>query len=181
MLTIDDGYRDAYDVAAPILEAHGATATLFVPSGRIGGANDWSDEPALAGRPIANRELLRTSGPIRIGSHAHSHPALTEIDVAAARDELRRSREELGAVLGAPVRTFAYPYGDEDETVRGLVTETGFAAAVSSRGGKNLPAERLDTLRRIEIRGTDPLWRFALAVLVGSTRPISTFRDGLER
>ena len=181
VLTIDDGYRDTYDVAAPILARHGATATLFVPSGRIGAANDWSDEPALAGRPIADVALLRESGPIRIGSHAHTHPALTEIDVDDAREELRRSRRELTELLGRSVRTFAYPYGDEDDAVRSLVREAGFSAAVSSRGGKNLPAERLDTLRRIEIRGTDPLWRFALAVLVGSARPVATFRDGLEQ
>ncbi len=181
VLTIDDGYRDAYDVAAPILARHGATATLFVPSGRIGSANDWSDEPALTGRPIADPALLREHGPIRIGSHAHTHPALTEIDVDEVRNELRRSRAELESVLGRPVRTFAYPYGDEDDTVRALVLEAGFAAAVSSRGGKNLPGERLDTLRRIEIRGTDPLWRFALAVLVGSARPVATFRDGFDQ
>jgi peptidoglycan/xylan/chitin deacetylase (PgdA/CDA1 family) len=42
ILTFDDGYRDNYEVAAPILEEYNATATFFVTTGFIDGTdNPW--------------------------------------------------------------------------------------------------------------------------------------------
>lgn len=41
MITFDDGYRDNYDLAFPILKRHGATATFFITTGFL-------DRPHLA-------------------------------------------------------------------------------------------------------------------------------------
>lgn len=181
VLTIDDGYRDTYDVAEPLLAERGMVATLFVPSDRVGQVNDWTTDGPLAARPLASAALLRRVGPVRIGSHARTHPVLPDLDDDTARQEIAGSRDDLESLLGHRVGTFAYPYGDEDDRVRRIVRDAGYEAAVSSRGGKNLPTERLDSLRRIEIRGTDPLWRFALAVMLGAARPVRTFRRGFRR
>jgi peptidoglycan/xylan/chitin deacetylase (PgdA/CDA1 family) len=40
MITFDDGYRDNFELAAPILSAHGATATFFI-------ATDFLDRPSV--------------------------------------------------------------------------------------------------------------------------------------
>ena len=46
-ITFDDGYRDVYDTARPILEQLDAPATVFVVSGLVGAAREfWWDELA---------------------------------------------------------------------------------------------------------------------------------------
>jgi peptidoglycan/xylan/chitin deacetylase (PgdA/CDA1 family) len=179
VLTIDDGYADAYDVAAPVLLRHRASATIFVPSARVGHRNDWSTEVPLAGRPLATADQLREGREmgIAVGAHARTHPALTELAPDDAAAEIGEAQHELSQIVNAPVTTFAYPFGAEDDPVRAMVMDAGYAAACSSRGGPNAPDERLDSLRRIEVRGTDPLWRFVLAILAGSPRPVRAFRQ----
>ena len=46
-ITFDDGYRDNYDVAFPVLRSHGVSATFFVPTAFVGtGSLPWWDEIA---------------------------------------------------------------------------------------------------------------------------------------
>src|SRR5262249_54153417 len=40
-ITIDDGYLDTFEAAAPILREHGFTATVFVVAGLVGRRSLW--------------------------------------------------------------------------------------------------------------------------------------------
>ena len=42
-ITFDDGYADNHDVALPILQRHGLTATFFVATGFLDGGRMWND------------------------------------------------------------------------------------------------------------------------------------------
>jgi peptidoglycan/xylan/chitin deacetylase (PgdA/CDA1 family) len=42
-ITFDDGYADNHDIALPILQAHGLTATFFIASGYLDGGRMWND------------------------------------------------------------------------------------------------------------------------------------------
>src|SRR6185436_6315593 len=42
VLTFDDGHRDFLTTAAPILKQHSFSATLFVVTGKLGGAASWT-------------------------------------------------------------------------------------------------------------------------------------------
>ena len=42
-ITFDDGYADNHDVAMPILQRHGLTATFFVATGFLDGGRMWND------------------------------------------------------------------------------------------------------------------------------------------
>lgn len=42
-ITFDDGYADNHDVALPILQRHGLTATFFVATGYLDGGLMWND------------------------------------------------------------------------------------------------------------------------------------------
>jgi peptidoglycan/xylan/chitin deacetylase (PgdA/CDA1 family) len=42
-LTFDDGYADNFDIALPILRAHGLSATFFIATGYIDGGRMWND------------------------------------------------------------------------------------------------------------------------------------------
>lgn len=42
-ITFDDGYADNHDVALPILQRHGLSATFFIASGFLNGGRMWND------------------------------------------------------------------------------------------------------------------------------------------
>ncbi|WP_068808202.1 polysaccharide deacetylase family protein [Thauera phenolivorans] len=84
----------------------------------------------------AQLRALHAAG-MEIGGHTDTHPILARQTPDDARHEIRRGREKLEALLGEPIRVFAYPNGrpgkDYDDTHVGIVADCGFEAAVSTR------------------------------------------------
>ncbi len=160
VLTIDDGYADNLGIALPLLARYRSPATLFVVSRRLGGANDWTAEGAVAGRALLSvEELQRLRGEwVAIGAHTRTHPPLTEIEAERLGDEIGGSGEDLEALLEEPMETFAYPYGKFDPVV--VAATRGYAAActVESRLAR-LGDDPLE-IPRLEIRGSDTIRTF---------------------
>jgi len=76
---------------------------------------------------------------IDIGAHTVSHPILTSLDNDSARHEIAGGKAQLEAILGKPVRLFAYPNGkagkDYDDRHVAMVREAGFDAAFTTAAG----------------------------------------------
>jgi peptidoglycan/xylan/chitin deacetylase (PgdA/CDA1 family) len=76
---------------------------------------------------------------VEIGAHTMTHPILTRVAPEVARREIAASKQTLQEMIGADVRSFAYPNGrpvrDYDRTHVALVAEAGFELAVSSAWG----------------------------------------------
>jgi peptidoglycan/xylan/chitin deacetylase (PgdA/CDA1 family) len=109
-LTFDDGYRDAFDNAFPILMAQSVPATFFVVSG-------WIDEARSGVIGWAEcRELA--AGGMEIGSHSVTHPHFTQLSQSEAEAELTGSRTRVEAELGRPCVHFACPFGQPGEDFR---------------------------------------------------------------
>ena len=168
VLTVDDGYSDVATVARPILDGLGFTATLFLIASPEASAHQGR-HPALAARrtipPARAPGLLGES--FGYGAHTLTHPRLTDLVPEEAVREISGSKLELEDAVGHPVTAFAYPFGAYDRTVRRIVAESGFRAACTTVGGWNLPGTDDFELRRIEVRGTDSLLRFALTLALG--------------
>ncbi len=142
LLTFDDGYRDQYDVALPILKANGLSATFFVVS-------DYSHIPSyLTNDQI--RELDR-SGLITIAAHTRHHVGLVDVSPSARRDEIFGSKKTLEEIVGHPISAFAYPYGNFNEEVKKLVKEAGYRTAFSTRLGSIHTSSSLFEARRIRV------------------------------
>lgn len=85
---------------------------------------------AQHGVPMLREDGIRDLGDrCEIGAHTLTHPRLTRLDPARAREEIRGSKAWVEGVTGKPCRMFCYPYGDVNTTVRALVAEGGFLSA----------------------------------------------------
>lgn len=167
VLTIDDGYADNLEIALPLLARYRTPATLFMVSQRLGGVNDWTAEGAVAGRPLLGlEELKRLRGKwVAIGGHTRTHPPLSEIETERLEGEIGGSGEDLEALLGESIPTFAYPYGKFNPEV--VAATVGYAAACTvecrlARLGDD-PLE----IPRLEIRGGDSLLTFLRKLWLG--------------
>jgi peptidoglycan/xylan/chitin deacetylase (PgdA/CDA1 family) len=110
------------------------------------------------------RELAQQG--VEFGAHTHCHVALTGVDEARVRAEIRGSLDELEKQIGFRAPTLAYPYGLHSALVRRVAAEEGCALAFTVEDGLNEPG-RTDpmALRRtnITLRTSTPL--FALRML----------------
>jgi peptidoglycan/xylan/chitin deacetylase (PgdA/CDA1 family) len=131
-ITFDDGYEDVFREGLAPLAEHGFRATMFLISGRIGGAGGASG-PMMDAAQV--RDWLAAGH--RIGSHTVSHPRLTSIPRGQAREEIAASRKGLEDRFGVPIEDFCYPYGDWDEAVRDMVAEAGYSSACTTEPGLN--------------------------------------------
>jgi peptidoglycan/xylan/chitin deacetylase (PgdA/CDA1 family) len=124
-LTFDDGFRDFYTSAAPVLRRLGLPATIFLPTGYCGRTNCWPGQPNW----VAEEALLdwqQVSGLAQngfsFGAHSISHPALPSLSVDEAEHEIAGSKAQIEEHTGQRVDLFAYPYGRWSPAVRDIVS-----------------------------------------------------------
>ena len=156
-ITFDDGYRDNYENAAPILQRMNLPATFFVVSRFVGtDIVPWWDEHLAVRQSWMSWEQvagLHRAG-FEVGSHTSSHVDLGQVPAEQAWPEIVQSRAELEERLGAPVTLFAYPYGDANrmtEKHRAFVQEAGYRCCCSCFGGLNARDTDPFRLRRIPV------------------------------
>lgn len=137
-LTFDDGFDDNLHALVPVLRDCAATATVFVVSGWMGGSH-----PDAARARIVDAEELRAlhEAGVEIGAHTVNHPDLSTLGFAEQLRELRDCRLALEDVLGATVRTAAYPYGNAGPETARAAREAGleFACRTWARGDERDP------------------------------------------
>jgi peptidoglycan/xylan/chitin deacetylase (PgdA/CDA1 family) len=138
-LTFDDGFRDNYETALPLLREYGFGAFVFVlpPLVDEGAALEW---PEVAADRQRHRATMRSvtwamleemkEGGFEVGSHTLSHPHLPTLDGEALREELWESRARVKERLGG-CDTIAYPFGEWSPEVAAAARECGYRFAFS--------------------------------------------------
>ena len=155
-ITFDDGYRDIYNNAWPILRRYGFTATVFLVAGRMGGFVDWPQPAQVSPAPLLSWGQVREmdQAGVRFGSHTVTHPRLTTLDDGQAAGEIARSKAIIEDELGHEITLLAYPYGASDERIRRLVAKSGYLGACGMDRG---PWSLLNLWRAECLRGDGPL------------------------
>jgi peptidoglycan/xylan/chitin deacetylase (PgdA/CDA1 family) len=176
-VTFDDGFRVTHELALPILQRHGITATMFLVSDRVAGHNDWMTSRGFPERALMSRDQMLEMGAagVTLGSHTRHHARLREADAATLKDEIAGSKAELEDLLGREIGYFAYPYGQYNEAGRDMVEQAGYRAACTTRSGFNNPSVDRFQLRRIEVFGSDVPWRFRQKLTYGRNESSLTF------
>jgi peptidoglycan/xylan/chitin deacetylase (PgdA/CDA1 family) len=158
-LTFDDGYAETIDSAHEILAERGIPLHVFLVSDFAGRENTWD---LSLGRPATQhlgwervRELAGKG--VTFGSHTATHADSTRVPYDAYVAELRRSRHDIEAATGKPVRTLSYPFGRCNERCVNAAREAGFDAAFSLYpDGSNDEVNRY-ALRRAAVYVIDPV------------------------
>lgn len=139
---------------------------------------------ALLSRPLPTDLMLRTDqvqtlhrAGMEIGGHTVHHPILASEDPATARQEILQNRAELAALVGAPIRFFAYPNGrpcvDYTAAHVAMVRDAGFTAALSTAWGVSTPHSDVWQLPRFTPWDQTPS-RYLLRLLANCRRTCPT-------
>jgi peptidoglycan/xylan/chitin deacetylase (PgdA/CDA1 family) len=122
-----------YHQAFPVLQRYGMSATVFVTTGESKPTGPAQRLPSCEGQPMLSWREIREMHHwgLDIGAHTCTHPDLTHLPTEQIETEIADSKAIIEGMLGAPVRSFAYPYGHYDQRSR-EVARQHFACACSS-------------------------------------------------
>ena len=142
VITFDDGYKDNFSCAAPLLKKYGLPATFFITSRYIGTDRvfPW-DQNNTSYNSVMNwdevRELCRMG--FDIGGHTLNHVNLGIVPIDEARREIVESKQGIETEIGRKITSFAYPFGARDcirDDIYPIIREAGFTCCCSGYGGK---------------------------------------------
>ncbi len=130
VLTFDDAYLDFLTNAVPILKERGFSATVFAPTGLLGGTSVWDtyDKTKRLLDWDGLKEVERLG--FRVGSHTVSHRHLPECDAFDLDYELRSSLDVLGQHLRDVVPVLSYPGGNYGRREVHAAKHAGYVASV---------------------------------------------------
>jgi peptidoglycan/xylan/chitin deacetylase (PgdA/CDA1 family) len=150
IITFDDANEDNYVNGFPIMKKYGFTGVLYL-------VVQYLDKPNYL--TVAQVKEMAAAG-WEIGSHTETHPDLLA-DATALRYEIVQSRKDLQNMIGVPVLTFAYPFGDAGSATVDYVHFAGYIAAMGANGfAADQGKGNLFMLQREEIRGTEDVKSF---------------------
>jgi len=107
VITFDDGYRDFYTTAYPILKENDLSATVFlIAHSTADQRSRFNGNECMTWTEV--RELY--SNAIQFGSHTLNHPKLKLLKAAEIDEEVGRSKCTIEDKIGGAVTSFSYPY-----------------------------------------------------------------------
>ncbi len=168
VLSFDDGYEDAYQVALPILKAHGYSGMFYIITGKVGwqGYMNWNQ-----------LHSLYVSG-MQIGSHTVHHLDLGieySDSPQLAQQEVQQAQTTLEQKLSILIQQFCYPSGEPFKTgslylqqhIMAMLAADGYVGATTDPGktGTNQSSLLPLDLLRIRVDGRNNLQTFENSLL----------------
>ncbi len=148
VISMDDGYKDNYTYALPILEQYHLKANLMLASGLVDSNPDmltWSDVTAM-----------KNSGVYYFTDHTWSHYPISRGPESKIQFEIQTAQQEIQQHTGQTVDIFTYPYGSFNNNAIGTLISDGFIGGFSTIPGQVQCSGFIMTLHRTRI-GNAPL------------------------
>lgn len=126
VLTFDDGYRDVFEYAYPILQKYHMMANLAIATGLLDGSGylSWGQL----------EEMVRSGG-VYLIDHTWSHYPVGKGPFEKVVVEIETARQQLEQHTGQKVDVFAYPFGSSSNLAISVLQKGGFIGAFSTTPG----------------------------------------------
>ncbi len=177
-LTFDDGLRDFFTAALPVLLEQSFRATVYLATGYVGTEpKPFAPRRTGGGTATPGRrcmtwpEVIEAAGlGIEFGGHTVTHPLLPELEWSQVEWEVRVCKDHIEQQVGKRVESFAHPYAYPQESpeyaqrLEDLLRQAGYGHGVTTRVGRARPASRRWALPRLPVNQLDapPLFRAKL-------------------
>ena len=154
IITFDDGYKDIFINALPILKKYNFKATCFFVTNLIGQENNWD----IKKKNFLRKEIMSAndinhwiSSGMNIGSHSHNHLDLTKISEQNLLNELEYSKKILEDKFSNISNIFCYPYGKVNQNVYALTKKIYNKAVTTNRSRYDLYKHNSHLIPRIDM------------------------------
>jgi peptidoglycan/xylan/chitin deacetylase (PgdA/CDA1 family) len=150
VITIDDGYIDAYTYAFLMAKKYHAMINFMIPTGLVGQPDylTWDHLKEMAKSPYAS-----------IYNHTTTHAALGLIDQDQIVNEVTTANQDLQKNLGIKNDIVVYPYGSYNNLAIQTIQQLGMIAAVSTDPGTNECLSNIYKLPRVRV-GNEPIQNY---------------------
>lgn len=136
--TFDDGLRDQYTLAVPMLNEFGFKGTFFIVPGTTAetvGEAERKMKGKRAWGSICWSELREMAAQgHEIGNHSWSHKSLPQLTPAEVVAEISKAREEIGKRLGKAPLTLAFPFNQSTPEIQRVALESHVACRLRQHG-----------------------------------------------
>lgn len=146
ILTFDDGYRDNYENALPLLQRYGFTATFFV-------LTEVAYQQEAEYLTWDMMHAMQAAG-MDVECHARVHEDLTGNDDARLVWQVLGCREAIESELGQRPRFVAYPSGRFDDRVASFFASDNYWGGLTTQQGAVHSSDALFQLQRLRVRNT---------------------------
>ena len=156
ILTVDDGYKNNYEIMFPLLKKYNMKAVIYLVSELKYNAWDVEEFEEEKLYLLNENEIkeMKNSRLIEFGGHTLTHPNLQELNHEEIEMEIVENKKNLEEKYGINLISFAYPYGKLTEEVKEIVKNNGYKFAVSTSTGSGKIEDDLYEIRRTAIDKT---------------------------
>ena len=181
LISIDDGYQNNLDLAAPLLEKYGFCANIAVIGVSIGHTTyKDTDTPIMPHFSLEDARPWIKRGVLTVTTHSYDMHQIAAVDgndcrhgvlqmpgeaepdyIAALTQDYTHAQEQLAGLPGKVLPVFTYPFGAYSELSERVLQEQGVQVTVTIADGANRlvkgEPETLRLLRRINVpAGMEP-------------------------
>ena len=146
VLTFDDGYRDHYANAFPLLVKYGYQGTFFLVTAYI----DERRPEYVSWDEVV--EMHRAG--MEMEAHGYTHVDLRERSVEYLVWQMLGSKEAIEARIERPARFFCYPSGKYDQQAMQVAHSAGYWGAVTVNQGIVHRSDMMFEIERIRAHGS---------------------------
>ncbi len=139
-ITFDDGYRNVYENAMPLLKERNWPFTVFVNPKMVKPSKLYMDWGQI-------KDLINHGG--LIANHTLSHENLVQdgLSLADIKANIESTEALIAEQVGYSLKILAYPYGEYNQAVKSMLKDMGYVGFAQHSGAINESSDLLALTR----------------------------------